>query len=115
MLHLPPIRRIKRVWVLEALIADLPSVFIELAILSSRARRSSLAFSLSDRKRIFWGLERLEDELPSLELSFLVFWALTILKTWPWTYHWNSASWTATGLGRGGLRKRSRLVSCQDW
>ena len=83
-----------------------PSVFMELAILSSRARRSSLAFSLSDRKRIFWGLGRLEDELASLELSFFDFWALTILKTWPRTYRWNSASWTATGLGRGDLGKR---------
>ena len=68
-----------RVWVLEALIADLPSVLMELAILSFRARRSSLAFSLSDRKRIFWGLGRLEDELASLELSFLVFLGLNHL------------------------------------
>ena len=83
---------------------------MELAILSSRVSRSSLAFSLSDRKRIFWGLECLEDELASLELSFLVFWALTILKTWPRTYGWNSASWTVTGLGRSDVGKRG--VDC---
>ena len=76
---------------------------MELAILSSRARRSSLAFSLSDRKRIFGGLERLEDELASLELSFLIFWASTIVNFWPGTYVWNSASWTATRLGRGDV------------
>ena len=69
-----------RVWVLEALIADLPSAFMELAILSSRARRSSLAFSLSDRKRIFWGLGHLEDELASLELSFFGFLGLNHLE-----------------------------------
>lgn len=101
-----------RVWVLEALIADLPSVFMEVAILSSRARRSSLAFSLSDRKRIFWGLERLEDELASLELFSFGFWALTILKSGRGISHWNSASWTAMGLGRGDSGKRG--VGCSS-
>ena len=90
----------------EALIADYPISFMELAILSSRASRSSLAFSLSDRKRTFWGLGRLEDELASLKLSLLVCGALTILKSWPGNSHWNSASWTATGLGRGDSGKR---------
>ena len=46
---------------------------MELAILSSGASRASLAFSLSDRKRVFWGLGCLEEELASLKLSLLVF------------------------------------------
>lgn len=106
MVSLAAISSINRVGVLVALMADLPKAAVESARVSFRCCSASLKSSLSDMGMELFGFVADEEELDELELPFVAFWDLFILKTWRWRSAWIGASWTATELGRVKVGKR---------